>query len=319
MSEIDFGIGLRALQTFGEQDSRAQQMEAQDIENRTGLQKLLDFGVQRAARPVIQRQVQEGRYQEAQATAIGSGNNDLATRIGGLHDDHRKQLAVQSDWLGRAASTLKKLPADQRRAAFIGMAPTLMQHGFTPDELRAADLSDAGLDSHIGFAQSIKEQLGSSLTQRRIDDVGQDNQRADRLADNTVRNTDNVIEDRGARRDLTARGQDMTDARGRYGIGVASGDRRRGQNISAGTAQRGQDLSHTDRVRGQDLTVANRISGQNMPRGSRGNGRRVTPNNPDSMVPGTRAFPVTITTPEQARMLPAGTYFKNSDGRLMKR
>lgn len=316
---IDFGIGLRALQTFGEEDSRAQQMESQDIQNRGALQKLQDLGAQRAARPEIQRMVQAGDYQGAQVAAIGTGDNDLAGRIGGLHDDHRKQLAVQGDWLGRAAMTLKKLPPEQRATVFAGMAPTLMQHGFTPDELRGADLSDAGLDGHIGFAQSIKDQLGSSLTQRRIDDVGQDNQRADLLAGNTIRNTDNVIEDRGARRDLTARGQDMTDARGRYGIGVASGDRRRGQNISAGTAQRGQDLSHTDRVRGQDLTVANRVSGQNMPRGSRGNGRRITPNNPDSMIPGTLAFPVTVTTPEQARMLPPGTYFKNADGRTMKR
>lgn len=307
---IDFGIGLRALQTFGEADSRAQQMEGQDIENRGALQKLQDLGTQRAARPEIQRMVQEGRYQDAQATAIGSGNNDLATRIGGLHDDHRKQLAVQSDWLGRAASSLKKVAPEQRATVFASMAPVLIQHGFTPDELRAADLSDEGLDSHIGFSQSIKDQLSSSLTQRRIDDVGQDNERSDLLANNTIRNTDNVIEDRGARRGLVARGQDMADARGRYGIGVASGDRRRGQDVSASTSIRGQDV--TDR-RTREIAATRPVSG------GRGSGKRITPNNPDSMIPGTAAFPVTVTSPAQAKMLPPGTYFKNPQGKVMKR
>lgn len=305
---IDWDIPYKAMAAYDAERRTDASVEAQGIQNREALQKLQDLGKQRMARPAIQQQVQAGDYQGAQAAAIGTGDYDLAGKIGGLHEDHRKQLAVEADWMGRAASTLKKLPPEQRATVFAGMAPTLMQHGFSPDELRAADLSDAGLDSHIGFSQSIKDQLGSSLTQRRIDDVGQDNQRADLLAGNTIRNTDNVIEDRGARRGLVARGQDLTDSRGRYGIGVASGDRQRGQNLSAETTRRGQDL-----------TVANRVSGQNMPRGSRGSGRRVTPNNPDSMVPGTLAFPVTVTTPEQARMLPPGTYFKNAQGRVMKR
>lgn len=307
---IDWDIPYKAMAAYDAERRTDASVEAQGIQNREALQKLQDLGKQRMARPGIQQQVQAGDYQGAQAAAIGTGDYDLAGKIGGLHDDHRKQLAVEADWMGRAANTLKKLPPEQRGTVFAGMAPTLMRYGFSADELRAADLSDEGLDSHIGFSQSIKDQLGSALTQRRIDDVGQDNQRSDLLAGNTIRNTDNVIEDRGARRDLTARGQNMTDARGPYGIGVASGDRRRGQDISATTSTRGQDL--TDR-RTREIAATRPASG------GRGSGRRITPNNPASMVPGTLAFPVTVTTPEQARMLPPGTYFKNADGRVMKR
>jgi hypothetical protein len=307
---VDWDIPYRAMAAYdGERRSDAS-VEAQGIENRGALQKLQDLGAQRAARPVIQQQIQEGRYQDAQGTAMGLGDYDLAGKIGGLHDDHRKQLAVQSDWMGRAANSLKKLPAEQRASVFASMAPTLRSHGFSPDELAGVDFSDEGLDGYVALSQSVKDQIGTTLTQRRIDDVGQDNQRADLLAGNTIRNTDNVIEDRGARRDLTARGQDLTDSRGRYGIGVASGDRRRGQDMSATTSIRGQDV--TDR-RTREIAATRPTSG------GRGSGKRITPNNPASMVPGTAAFPVTVTSPAQAKMLPPGTYFKNPQGKVMRR
>jgi hypothetical protein len=265
---VDWDIPYRAMAAYDAERRTDASLEAQGIENRGALQKLQDLGAQRAARPMIQQQIQEGRYEDAQATAFGTGDIGLADKIGGLHEDHRKQLAAQSDWMGRAANSLKKLPAEQRAQVFASMAPTLRSHGFSPNELAGVDFSDESLDGYVALSQSVKDQLGTSLVQRRIEDVGQDNSRADLLAGNTIRNTDNVIEDRGARRDLTARGQNMTDARGRYGIGVASGDRRRGQDISATTSIRGQDL--TDR-RTRDIAATRPTSGV------RGNGRRVSP------------------------------------------
>jgi hypothetical protein len=307
---IDWDIPYKAMNAYDAERRTDSSVEAQGIENRSALQKLQDLGAQRAARPAIQQQVQAGDYQGAQVAALGTGDYDLAGKIGALHDDHRKQLAVQSDWMGRAANSLRSIPQEQRAAVFVGMAPTLTGHGFHPDELRGVDLSDEGLAGYIAMSQSVKDQLGTSLTQRRIDDVGQDNQRADLLAGNTIRNTDNVLEDRGARRGLVARGQDLTDSRGRYGIGVASGDRRRGQDMSATTSIRGQDV--TDR-RTREIAATRPTSS------GRGSGKRITPNNPASMVPGTAAFPVTVTSPAQAKMLPPGTYFKNPQGKVMRR
>lgn len=52
---------------------------------------------------------------------------------------------------------------------------------------------------------------------------------------------------------------------------------------------------------------------------TRPSGGRQRPNNPDSMIPGTAALPVTVTSPEQARMLPKGTVFRNPQGKVMTR
>jgi hypothetical protein len=295
---------LQSLQDIGQIQAQQQQTKIRGY----------GFDQQRqqdGARSAIAAQAQGGDLEGAQAAALGNGDYDLAKSIGGMAEDKRKRLAANADWMGRAANALLKVPAEKRAAVFTGMVPTLTQHGgYHADELRNADLSDEGLAGYVAMSQSVKDQLGTSLTQRRIEDVGQDNQRADRLADNTVRNTDNVIEDRGARRGLVARGQDLADSRGRYGIGVASGDRRRGQDVNATTSIRGQDL--TDK-RTREIAATRPVSG------GRGSGRRITPNNPDSMIPGTAAFPVTVTSPAQAKMLPPGTYFKNPQGKVMKR
>lgn len=75
---------------------------------------------------------------------------------------------------------------------------------------------------------NLEDQIAAALRERKFewqrDDDEIDNARADR-------NTNSIISDRDARRGLTARGQNLTDSRGRYGISVASADRRRGQDI----------------------------------------------------------------------------------------
>lgn len=78
-------------------------------------------------------------------------------------------------------------------------------------------------------ALTVKDQLAVVRAERKqawdIEDDTIDNERADR-------NLDSTIEDRGARRGLVARGQDLTDRRGRRGQDIASGDRRRGQDLT---------------------------------------------------------------------------------------
>jgi hypothetical protein len=81
----------------------------------------------------------------------------------------------------------------------------------------------------------IEDQIAAALRERKFDwqqkDDLLDNARADR-------NTDSTIADRTARRGLTVRGQNMTDARGRQATAVASADRRRGQDLQ-GSRPRG--------------------------------------------------------------------------------
>ncbi len=286
-------LALQELQQQGEDSTRR-------IQNQRMQHELLQDQQQAAARPGIQQQVASGDYRGAQAAAVGSRDYKYADAIGALDETKRKQLASEADLLGRASFSLKRIPAEQRSAAFVAMLPRFKSLGFNADELReyASDLSDDALDGRVSMSQSINDHLTGNLTQARIDDVSTDNARADLLADNTIGNTQDTIRDRTERRALTARGQDKADARGRYGIDVASGDRRRGQ-----------DIQHGDRARGQDRRPA--------PRAGRA---LVAPNNSASMIPGASpALPVTVTSPAQAKMLPKGTYFRNPQGRVMIR
>jgi hypothetical protein len=127
-----------------------------------------------------------------------------------------------------------------RQAELEAITPRLQSLGVTPDMLGKVDLTDRGLSRYLNLGRNLDAVVDDDRADRQLDinaaDKEADNSRADR-------NTDSVIEDRGARRGLIARGQDMTDSRGRYGIEVASGDRRRGQDISASTSIRGQDLT----------------------------------------------------------------------------
>lgn len=136
-----------------------------------------------------------------------------------------------------------------------------------------------GVRSLLMRAMDAKDQIAALDRGRRItadiDNIEADNNRADR-------NTDSVIQDRGARRGLIARGQNLTDARGRRGQDIASGDRRRGQ-----------DITSSDR----------RYATDNRPQGKAANGGKV----------------VSVRTPEEARKLPVGTKFRTPDGKLKVR
>ena len=127
------------------------------------------------------------------------------------------------------------------------------QYGVGPDALALPDQYDPQVVKGLMMqAMKTSDQLNAMRADTRLnwtlEDGRLDNARADR-------NIDSTIDHRRAQEGLTARGQDLTDARGRYGIGVSSSDRRRGQDVSASTQQRGQDISSGDRRRGQDLSA----------------------------------------------------------------
>ncbi len=173
-----------------------------------------------------------------------------------------------------------------RTAEFRAMAPMLAQMGVPAENLEAVDLSDQGLQRYGALYRNLSDVIRDDRADRRltadIADDDADNERADL-------DTRDRIADRAGRRALTARGQNLTDARGRYGIGVASADRQRGQNLSS-----------TDRRRGQDMTDRRvRETG-----GRRGGAAGAIP---------------TVSSVAEARKLPSGTVFRTPDGKMKVR
>lgn len=208
-------------------------------------------------------------------------------------------LASAARHLGRMVNPDGTPNMEGRQAELQAMMPQLQALGVTSEMVGKVDLTDVGLSRYLDLGRNLNTLVDDDRADRRlnadIEDDDADNARADR-------NTSSVIEDRGARRGLIARGQNMTDARGRFGIQVSSGDRRRGQDIGADTARRGQDITDK-RVRET---------------GGRRVGRGAAPKNPDSMIPGTAALPVTVTTVTQAKMLSPGTFFRTPQGKVMR-
>lgn len=177
------------LASFGQAQDRGllqqqRQLQAQQLEQRAAEQQRL-----MQARATGAQQVQSGDLKGATATAFSVGDYDFAKAIGGLQDDQRKAVAQQADILGRVAYGLRDVPVEQRRQRLAAMAPQLQAYGIDEDALDDADLSDEGLGGYVAISQSVKEAIASDLTRARIADVGIDNQRSDRLAQNTVQST----------------------------------------------------------------------------------------------------------------------------------
>lgn len=175
-----------ALQSFGQAQQmglvqQQRQMQAQEMQRKASeRQQLMN------ARQIGSQQVQSGDLKGATATAFSVGDYDFAKAISGLQDDQRKQVEQQADILGRVAYGLRNVPPEQRRQQIAAMAPQLQAYGIDDDALEDADLSDDGLNGYVAISQSVKEAIASDLTRARIADVGVDNARSDRLANNTV-------------------------------------------------------------------------------------------------------------------------------------
>ena len=145
-----------------------------------------------------------------------------------LYSDREDQL---KDWQHVSQTGMRMLSGATDQASY-DRAKLAAQHVFEAYGVGFPDLPEDYSPENIRSVQmaqlDIEDQIKAALQERKFDwqrtDDELDNSRADR-------NTSSQIQDRDARRGLTARGQNMTDARGRYGIGVASGDRRRGQDM----------------------------------------------------------------------------------------
>lgn len=179
------GPGYDALETLQVAGQAAQQrMQQQRMQEEAAARQQAAQTRARAA-----GQLQGGDYAGATNTAIGAGDFDLAKQISGMREDERKATAAQFDTIGRVAFGLRNVPMEQRAQRLQAVAPQLLAMGIAEEELAGLDLSDAAIDGYIATSQTIAQRLAADLTQTRIEDVGYDNQRSDRLADNTVQST----------------------------------------------------------------------------------------------------------------------------------
>lgn len=166
---IDFGLPLRALQTYGEEASRDQQM----VLNQQRAQQqayVFDRGKQQdQARPQLVQQARQGNFNSAQDAALGGGDFDLAKVIGGMREDQLQQFQQQADLIGNLTPQLKAIPAEQR--ASVGAA-ALSRAGFTPEQLASMDWSDAGLDMQYQLSAAGKAMVAARLKQQEARVVG---------------------------------------------------------------------------------------------------------------------------------------------------
>lgn len=166
---IDFGLPLRALQTYGEEASRDQQMV---LNQQRAQQQAYTFDQgkrQDQARPQLVAQARQGNFNGAQDAALGGGDFDLAKVIGGMREDQLQQFQHQADIVGNLTPQLKAIPAEQR--ASVGAA-ALSRAGFTPEQLAGMDWSDAGLDMQYQLSAAGKAMVAARLKQQEARVVG---------------------------------------------------------------------------------------------------------------------------------------------------
>lgn len=160
---IDFGLGLRALQAYGEEASRDQQMQ---LNQQRAQQQAYTFDQgkrQDQARPQLVAQARRGNFNGAQDAALGGGDFDLAKVIGGMREDQLQQFQHQADIVGNLTPQLKAIPPEQR--ASVGAA-ALSRAGFTPEQLAGMDWSDAGLDMQYQLSAAGKAMVAARLKQQ---------------------------------------------------------------------------------------------------------------------------------------------------------
>lgn len=171
---INFGLAkpdagfdyLETLRALGQQQALKQNLASQQQDMATQQQRSqiqgYQFDRQRemdAARPQILQQAQGGDYAGAQQRAFSLGDFDAAKVVQGLDEQKRGQLAQQMGTLGRLATSLIRLPQEQRTQAFAAIKPMLHQQGFDPALVDQADLSDGGLQQYIAAAAGTDDAI----------------------------------------------------------------------------------------------------------------------------------------------------------------
>lgn len=140
---------MEALQAFG----MGRQMA---VANRQLERQEATYQRQESTRGNVSRLLTAGDYQGATAAAVGGGEYDLAGTLNSLGDNQRQQAIQEARIISGVATSLRRLPADQRQSAYERIMPQLRGLGlFSEQELTGVDLSDQGLDGYISFSSQI--------------------------------------------------------------------------------------------------------------------------------------------------------------------
>lgn len=142
----------------------------------------------------------------------------LATQIGTMHDDHRKQLGSQADTLAVAAFAARQAPYAKRRDIIDAYRRQLGDAGFSAGEIDDFDPTDEALNLAITHSLGIKGALSQQLDQQKFAWQQRDDQIDNARDDRRV-----AIQDRG-QRDASARGWSAdrrAERRYKRGDGVA--------------------------------------------------------------------------------------------------
>lgn len=125
----------------------------------------------------------QGRMDPMQAWAAVARYSDpaqieqLQTAIGSMDKLRLGRISEANDALGGAAQSLLSVPQGQRAAALQQLAPQLMQHGITGEQLQQAmaqGLTDQQLQGFVGQALGTKGLIDQTNKQR---EIGQEDQK----------------------------------------------------------------------------------------------------------------------------------------------
>jgi len=171
---INFGLAqpsggydyLETLRALGQNQALQQDMASQAQRQQIQGYQFDRVREQDTARPQILQQAQGGDSAGAQQRAFAIGDYDALKALQGLDEQKRGQLAQQMGTLGRLATSLIKLPAEQRAQAYQAVAPMLVRQGFDESLVQAADLSDGGLQQYIAAAGSTDDVLKNYYKQQ---------------------------------------------------------------------------------------------------------------------------------------------------------
>jgi len=164
---IDFNLGIRTLQAYGEEASRDQQMRLNEQQARLAQTRAQQqdyvFGRQKQqdqARTGLAARARTGDFAGARQEAALGGDMEFANALGGLRDDQLKEFAHQADVVGNLHPQLLALPPEQRAA--VG-SQVLAQAGFTPQQLAQMDWSDEGLNLQYQLSAAGKQAVAARL------------------------------------------------------------------------------------------------------------------------------------------------------------
>ncbi|GAY19704.1 hypothetical protein [Sphingobium fuliginis] len=158
-------------------------------------------------------------------------NPKLAFSLAEMEADQRtaayKAITEQVNLESRVIGAVRAAPEADQQRVYSEIRDHLSSRGISglPEQWDPA-LAETHQRMGLTAMQAFQDDRAERRQAHDIADDEADNERADR-------NTDSLISDRTARRGLVARGQDLTDARGRRGQDIASSDRQRGQNMAS--------------------------------------------------------------------------------------